>query len=135
MRHNLLSRSLLHSVRKQCFLFLFFLKLSLLLFLHLRCLCFSQVNFSSSLDTGSGSGSGGTAGCQSPLPLVTLSPIIHPRIREFRSGLSSARKGGPPPPCSTRGSGAVLMAPLFSRCASFSTVRPRPLQLPGSWQR
>lgn len=68
-------------------------------------MCFffvSQVNFSSSLDSGSGSGSGsgGTfasaAGCQSPLPLVTLSPIIHPRIREFRSGLGSARKGGPP---------------------------------------
>uniref|UniRef100_H3CMM7 Retinoblastoma-like protein 1 n=1 Tax=Tetraodon nigroviridis TaxID=99883 RepID=H3CMM7_TETNG len=46
-----------------------------------------EVNFSSSLDSA-------TAGCQSPLPLLTLSPIIHPRIREFRSGLSGARKGG-----------------------------------------
>eukprot|EP00066_Takifugu_rubripes_P022590 XP_011611856.1 PREDICTED: retinoblastoma-like protein 1 isoform X1 [Takifugu rubripes] len=67
-----------------------------------------EVNFSSSLDTGhgpgSGSGSGSTpgaaAGCQSPLPLVTLSPIIHPRIREFRSGLGSTRKDVPPSPLS-----------------------------------
>lgn len=75
---------------KSCVVFLFF-------FLHLF-----QVNFSSSLDTGHGSGSGSgsgstpgsAAGCQSPLPLVTLSPLIHPRIREFRSGLGSTRKGG-----------------------------------------
>ncbi|TNM89208.1 hypothetical protein fugu_005463 [Takifugu bimaculatus] len=40
------------------------------------------------------------AGCQSPLPLVTLSPIIHPRIREFRSGLGSTRKDVPPSPLS-----------------------------------
>lgn len=53
-----------------------------------------QVNFSSSLDTGSSSASGSTTGVQSHLPLLTLSPIIHPRIREFRSGLGSARKGG-----------------------------------------
>lgn len=58
---------------------------------------FLQVNFSSSLDTGSGSGSGGV---QSHLPLVALSPIIHPRIREFRSGLGSARKDVPPSPLS-----------------------------------
>lgn len=47
-----------------------------------------QVNFSSSLDSGSGSapsGSGGVSQSQH-LPLVALSPIIHPRIREFRSG-------------------------------------------------
>lgn len=50
-----------------------------------------QVNFPSSFDTGNSS-----AG-PSHLPLVALSPIIHPRIREFRTGLSSARKGRPPP--------------------------------------
>uniref|UniRef100_A0A7N6ASM9 Retinoblastoma-like protein 1 n=1 Tax=Anabas testudineus TaxID=64144 RepID=A0A7N6ASM9_ANATE len=36
----------------------------------------------------------------SHLPLVALSPIIHPRIREFRSGLGSARKEVPPSPLS-----------------------------------
>uniref|UniRef100_A0A8C8H451 Retinoblastoma-like protein 1 n=1 Tax=Oncorhynchus tshawytscha TaxID=74940 RepID=A0A8C8H451_ONCTS len=45
-----------------------------------------EVNFPSSFDTGNSS-----AG-PSHLPLVALSPIIHPRIREFRTGLSSARK-------------------------------------------
>ncbi|XP_068171880.1 retinoblastoma-like protein 1 isoform X2 [Antennarius striatus] len=50
-----------------------------------------EVNFSSSLDSGSGSG-------PSHLPLVALSPIIHPRIREFRSGLGSSRKDVPPSP-------------------------------------
>ncbi|XP_069387849.1 retinoblastoma-like protein 1 [Paralichthys olivaceus] len=59
-----------------------------------------EVNFSSSLDTGSGSASGSTAGSQSHLPLVALSPIIHPRIREFRSGLGSVRKDVPPSPLS-----------------------------------
>uniref|UniRef100_A0A8D3CJ68 Retinoblastoma-like protein 1 n=1 Tax=Scophthalmus maximus TaxID=52904 RepID=A0A8D3CJ68_SCOMX len=52
-----------------------------------------EVNFSSSLDTGS-------VPAQSHLPLVALSPIIHPRIREFRSGLGSARKDVPPSPLS-----------------------------------
>ncbi|KAF0022335.1 hypothetical protein F2P81_025400 [Scophthalmus maximus] len=65
---------------------------------------FFKVNFSSSLDTGSvpGSGSapGSASGAQSHLPLVALSPIIHPRIREFRSGLGSARKDVPPSPLS-----------------------------------
>lgn len=51
-----------------------------------------QVNFSSCLDVGSASGS--SSGGPSHLPLVALSPIIHPRIREFRSGLGSSRKGG-----------------------------------------
>uniref|UniRef100_I3JCL3 Retinoblastoma-like protein 1 n=1 Tax=Oreochromis niloticus TaxID=8128 RepID=I3JCL3_ORENI len=37
-------------------------------------------------------------GGQSHLPMVALSPIIHPRIREFRSGLGSARKDVPPSP-------------------------------------
>uniref|UniRef100_A0A4W6DDZ2 Retinoblastoma-like 1 (p107) n=1 Tax=Lates calcarifer TaxID=8187 RepID=A0A4W6DDZ2_LATCA len=37
---------------------------------------------------------------QPHLPLVALSPIIHPRIREFRSGLGSARKDVPPSPLS-----------------------------------
>uniref|UniRef100_UPI0037E714A7 retinoblastoma-like protein 1 n=1 Tax=Semicossyphus pulcher TaxID=241346 RepID=UPI0037E714A7 len=61
-----------------------------------------EVNFSSSLDTGSGpgSGSGSSGGGQTHLPLVALSPIIHPRIREFRSGLGSARKDVPPSPLS-----------------------------------
>ncbi|KAM7421880.1 hypothetical protein PAMA_010103 [Pampus argenteus] len=63
-----------------------------------------EVNFSSSLDSGSGSGSasgsGSIVGGQSHLPLVALSPIIHPRIREFRSGLGSARKDVPPSPLS-----------------------------------
>lgn len=109
--------------------------------------CFaSQVNFSSSLDSGSGSvpgsgpgsGSGGsfgsTAGCQSPLPLLTLSPIIHPRIREFRSGLSSARKGGPSPPAPAA-PGAVLTASHLRRRASFSAVAPRALRLSVRRQR
>ncbi|XP_037304283.1 retinoblastoma-like protein 1 isoform X1 [Pungitius pungitius] len=55
-----------------------------------------EVNFPSSLDTGSGPG----GGVPSHLPLVALSPIIHPRIREFRSGLGSARKDVPPSPLS-----------------------------------
>ncbi|XP_072237583.1 retinoblastoma-like protein 1 [Leuresthes tenuis] len=55
-----------------------------------------EVNFSSSLDSGSGSTNDG----QSHLPLVAHSPIIHPRIREFRSGLGSARKEIPPSPLS-----------------------------------
>uniref|UniRef100_A0A667XAV7 Retinoblastoma-like protein 1 n=1 Tax=Myripristis murdjan TaxID=586833 RepID=A0A667XAV7_9TELE len=61
-----------------------------------------EVNFSTSLDTGSGSGlgSGSTTGSLSHLPLATLSPIIHPRIRECRSGLGSARKDVPPSPLS-----------------------------------
>lgn len=47
-----------------------------------------QVNFSSSLDPGSGSApiSGGGESQVQQLPLVALSPLIHPRIREFRSG-------------------------------------------------
>ncbi|KAK9529736.1 hypothetical protein VZT92_013811 [Zoarces viviparus] len=59
-----------------------------------------EVNFPSSLDTGSGPGPGPGSGFQSHLPLVALSPIIHPRIREFRSGLGSARKDVPPSPLS-----------------------------------
>uniref|UniRef100_A0A665TGD4 Retinoblastoma-like protein 1 n=1 Tax=Echeneis naucrates TaxID=173247 RepID=A0A665TGD4_ECHNA len=43
---------------------------------------------------------GSVLGGQSHLPLVALSPIIHPRIREFRSGLGSARKDVPPSPLS-----------------------------------
>ncbi|KAM9860284.1 retinoblastoma-like protein 1 [Aulostomus maculatus] len=56
-----------------------------------------EVNFTSSLDSGSASGSGPVSAGQSHLPLVALSPIIHPRIREFRSSLGSARKDAPPP--------------------------------------
>ncbi|XP_068598197.1 retinoblastoma-like protein 1 [Brachionichthys hirsutus] len=59
-----------------------------------------EVNFSSSLDSGPGSGSGSSSIGQSHLPLVALSPIVHPRIREFRSGLGSARKDVPPSPLS-----------------------------------
>ncbi|XP_034021824.1 retinoblastoma-like protein 1 [Thalassophryne amazonica] len=55
-----------------------------------------EVNFSSSLDSGCVSASGG----YSHLPLVALSPIIHPRIREVRSCLGSARKDVPPSPLS-----------------------------------
>uniref|UniRef100_A0A7N8XGD4 Retinoblastoma-like 1 (p107) n=1 Tax=Mastacembelus armatus TaxID=205130 RepID=A0A7N8XGD4_9TELE len=46
------------------------------------------------------SASGSTSAGQSHLPLVALSPIIHPRIKEFRSGLGSARKEVPPSPLS-----------------------------------
>lgn len=50
-----------------------------------------QVNFPSNFDTGTSSS--GVVG-PAHLPLVALSPIIHPRIREVRTGLgSSARKG------------------------------------------
>ncbi|CAN9512595.1 unnamed protein product [Ophioblennius macclurei] len=59
-----------------------------------------EVNFSSSLDSGSGSGSGSNSAPQTHLPMVALSPIIHPRIREFRTGLGSARKDVPPSPLS-----------------------------------
>uniref|UniRef100_A0A3Q3GPN8 Retinoblastoma-like protein 1 n=1 Tax=Kryptolebias marmoratus TaxID=37003 RepID=A0A3Q3GPN8_KRYMA len=56
------------------------------------------VNFSSCLDSGSGSASGsGSTNGPSHLPLMAHSPIIHPRIREFRSGLGSARKVPPSP--------------------------------------
>ncbi|KAM3878360.1 retinoblastoma-like protein 1 [Diretmus argenteus] len=59
-----------------------------------------EVNFSTSLDSGAGASSGSTGGGPSHLPLVALSPIIHPRIREFRSGLGSTRKDVPPSPLS-----------------------------------
>ncbi|KAL7891877.1 hypothetical protein AOLI_G00013530 [Acnodon oligacanthus] len=56
-----------------------------------------EVNFPSSFDTGSNSSSGGPT----HLPLVALSPIVHPRLREVRTGLgSSARKDVPPSPIS-----------------------------------
>ncbi|KAL6458547.1 hypothetical protein MHYP_G00337770 [Metynnis hypsauchen] len=56
-----------------------------------------EVNFPSSFDSGSNSSSGGPT----HLPLVALSPIIHPRLREVRTGLgSSARKDVPPSPIS-----------------------------------
>uniref|UniRef100_A0A671WHF5 Retinoblastoma-like protein 1 n=1 Tax=Sparus aurata TaxID=8175 RepID=A0A671WHF5_SPAAU len=51
-------------------------------------------------EVSSGPGSGSTSIGQTHLPLVALSPIIHPRIREFRSGLGSARKDVPPSPLS-----------------------------------
>lgn len=54
-----------------------------------------EVNFPSSFDSSSSSSS-----AVPYLPLVTSSPIIHPRIREFRSGLGSARKDVPPSPLS-----------------------------------
>ncbi|XP_033822794.1 retinoblastoma-like protein 1 [Periophthalmus magnuspinnatus] len=61
-----------------------------------------EVNFSSSLDTGSNS-TGGTSASnpaqpQSHLPMVTLSPIVHPRIREFRTTIGSAVKTIPASP-------------------------------------
>uniref|UniRef100_A0A671SPC0 Retinoblastoma-like protein 1 n=1 Tax=Sinocyclocheilus anshuiensis TaxID=1608454 RepID=A0A671SPC0_9TELE len=52
-----------------------------------------EVNFPSNFDTGN------NAGGPTHLPLVALSPIIHPRIREVRTGLgSSARKDFPQSP-------------------------------------
>ncbi|KAM8866884.1 retinoblastoma-like protein 1 [Synchiropus picturatus] len=57
-----------------------------------------EVNFSSSLDSGSGS----TSTTQSHLPMMALSPIIHPRIRECRTGVGSARKDVPPSPVHDR---------------------------------
>ncbi|XP_051932242.1 retinoblastoma-like protein 1 [Hippocampus zosterae] len=56
-----------------------------------------EVNFPSSLDSGS---CASTGGAQSQLPLMTLSPIVHPRIREVRSGVGSMRKEVPPSPLS-----------------------------------
>ncbi|XP_051751948.1 retinoblastoma-like protein 1 [Ctenopharyngodon idella] len=54
-----------------------------------------EVNFPSNFDTGN------NAGGPTHLPLVALSPIIHPRIREVRTGLgSSARKDVPQSPIS-----------------------------------
>ncbi|XP_035243442.1 retinoblastoma-like protein 1 [Anguilla anguilla] len=54
-----------------------------------------EVNFSSSFETGN-SNSG-----PAHLPLATLSPIVHPRLREVRTGLGgSARKDVPPSPIS-----------------------------------
>uniref|UniRef100_A0A673LMH5 Retinoblastoma-like protein 1 n=1 Tax=Sinocyclocheilus rhinocerous TaxID=307959 RepID=A0A673LMH5_9TELE len=54
-----------------------------------------EVNFPSNFDTGN------NAGGPTHLPLVALSPIIHPRIREVRIGLaSSARKDVPQSPIS-----------------------------------
>ncbi|XP_060775164.1 retinoblastoma-like protein 1 isoform X2 [Neoarius graeffei] len=55
----------------------------------------AEVNFPTSLD--SGRNIGGTT----HLPLVALSPIMHPRLREVRTGLgSSAHKDAPPSPIS-----------------------------------
>lgn len=57
----------------------------------------AEVNFPSSLDSGRNNSSGGPT----HLPLVALSPIMHPRLREVRTGLgSSARKDAPPSPIS-----------------------------------
>ncbi|XP_007258547.3 retinoblastoma-like protein 1 [Astyanax mexicanus] len=58
-----------------------------------------EVNFSSSFDAGSSSSS--SSGGPTHLPLVALSPIIHPRLREVRTALgSSARKDVPSSPIS-----------------------------------
>lgn len=53
---------------------------------------FLQVNFSSTLDPASGSTSSGGARGSHPkhLPRVAFSPIIHPRIQEFRSGSAAS---------------------------------------------
>ncbi|KAJ8344323.1 hypothetical protein SKAU_G00316520 [Synaphobranchus kaupii] len=54
-----------------------------------------EVNFPSSFETGNGNSG------PAHLPLVTLSPIMHPRLREVRTGLGgSARKDVPPSPIS-----------------------------------
>ncbi|XP_020784066.1 retinoblastoma-like protein 1 isoform X2 [Boleophthalmus pectinirostris] len=61
-----------------------------------------EVNFSSSLDTGSsstgGNSSSNSSQQQSHLPMVALSPIIHPRIREFRTTVGSSVKTVPASP-------------------------------------
>lgn len=62
-----------------------------------------EVNFSSSLDSGSASSSSGSTASnpappQSHLPMVALSPIIHPRIREFRTTVGSTVKTVPASP-------------------------------------
>ncbi|XP_072307860.1 retinoblastoma-like protein 1 [Eucyclogobius newberryi] len=59
-----------------------------------------EVNFSSSLDTGASSASGATGSnpAQTHLPMVALSPIIHPRIREFRTTIGSTIKTIPASP-------------------------------------
>uniref|UniRef100_A0AAY4EV05 Retinoblastoma-like protein 1 n=1 Tax=Denticeps clupeoides TaxID=299321 RepID=A0AAY4EV05_9TELE len=64
-----------------------------------------EVNFPSSFETGNSSGGSCnnhiSGPCPTNLPLVALSPIIHPRIREVRTGLGgSARKDVPPSPIS-----------------------------------
>ncbi|TSZ40536.1 Retinoblastoma-like protein 1 [Bagarius yarrelli] len=57
----------------------------------------AEVNFPSSLDSGRSSSTGGPT----HLPLVSLSPIMHPRLREVRTGMgSSFRKDVPPSPIS-----------------------------------
>ncbi|XP_006639808.2 retinoblastoma-like protein 1 isoform X1 [Lepisosteus oculatus] len=54
-----------------------------------------EVTFPSNFETGSGSSG------PAHLPLVALSPIVHPRLREVRTGLGgSARKDVPPSPIS-----------------------------------
>ncbi|KAJ3602793.1 hypothetical protein NHX12_030541, partial [Muraenolepis orangiensis] len=58
-----------------------------------------EVNFSACLDGGPG-GSGGPGQPSSHLPLVALSPLAHPRIRQVRTGLGSTRKDVPPSPLS-----------------------------------
>ncbi|XP_063070863.1 retinoblastoma-like protein 1 [Engraulis encrasicolus] len=66
-----------------------------------------EVNFPSNFDTSSSSSSsnstnnsGGGGGGPTHLPLMALSPIIHPRIREVRNGIGSARKDVPQSPIS-----------------------------------
>ncbi|XP_047669885.1 retinoblastoma-like protein 1 isoform X2 [Tachysurus fulvidraco] len=57
----------------------------------------AEVNFPSSLDSGRNS----ISGVPIHLPLVALSPIMHPRLREVRTGIgSSGRKDAPPSPIS-----------------------------------
>ncbi|KAK0136810.1 Retinoblastoma-like protein 1 [Merluccius polli] len=58
-----------------------------------------EVNFSACLDGGPGA-PGGPSHASSHLPLVALSPLAHPRIRQVRTGLGSARKDVPPSPLS-----------------------------------
>ncbi|KAJ8400856.1 hypothetical protein AAFF_G00392100 [Aldrovandia affinis] len=54
-----------------------------------------EVNFPSNFESAAGSSG------SSQLPLVTLSPIMHPRLREVRTGLGgSGRKDVPPSPLS-----------------------------------
>ncbi|XP_056462535.1 retinoblastoma-like protein 1 [Gadus chalcogrammus] len=58
-----------------------------------------EVNFSDCLDGGPGA-AGGSGPSSAHLPLVAQSPLAHPRIRQVRTGLGSARKDIPPSPLS-----------------------------------
>ncbi|CAL1609517.1 unnamed protein product [Knipowitschia caucasica] len=98
-----------------------------------------EVNFSSSLDSGSSSGTSGSNPTQPQphLPMVALSPIIHPRIREFRTTIGSTVKTIPASPLtvhdrySSPAAGSAKRRlfgddPLSSGTAANGSVMPSP---------